>query len=55
MIYCVRCGAKLDPDDSIGCDRCAPDEQMLDDCDRDGRRETAEYESAKRERREYHQ
>lgn len=56
MMYCVRCGATLEPDNSTGlCYLCAPDEQMLDDCDRDGRRETAEFEAVQRERRDYHE
>lgn len=56
MTYCIRCGATLEPDNGTGlCSYCAPDEQMLDDCERDGRRELADFEANQRERREYHE
>lgn len=56
MMYCVRCGATLEPDNSTGlCYLCAPDEQMLDDCERDAIAEKADYEAGRRERRDYHQ
>ena len=58
MIYCIRCGAEIEPErqsTSAYCHQCEADIDMLDDCEMDGRRETADFEAAQRERRDYHE
>ncbi len=56
MKRCRYCGIDLDPRNRTDmCPHCQADECMLDDCERDGRREIAQYEAEARERRDYHQ
>lgn len=57
MRHCTRCGNEYSGNELSDClcPYCAENQNMLDDCERDGRRELADFQANQRERREYHE